>query len=134
MQVQQLDHLNMNVSNLARSVQWYADVFGFSEQEAGVYRGRPWRILRSGNAMLALYEVPGLADGESAESAPPRLNHFALRIVDRKSWEQTMQSQQVKVEYDGEIKWPHSTSWYVLDPDGNEIEVVLWAHNQIRFG
>lgn len=40
----------------------------------------------------------------------------------------------VEVRYGGEVRWPHWSSWYVLDPMGYEIEVALWEGDQVAFG
>ena len=60
-------------------------------------------------------------------------SHFALRIVDEGSWLQTLERENIKVLYDGVIDWPHSKSWYIKDPTGYEIEVVLWDDQRIAF-
>ena len=38
-----------------------------------------------------------------------------------------------EVECGGAQDWPHSTSWYIRDPTGYQIEVVYWHHDEIRF-
>ena len=129
MQVQRLDHLNLTVRSLEETVDWYGRVFGFELVEDGQYEGRPWGIIRSGDALLCIYERP------SDELEPPKqrkaagrqgINHFALTITDREAWEATIEREDVEVSYGGEITWPHSDSWYVHDPTGYEIEVALW--------
>lgn len=135
MQIKQLDHLNLDVADLAASADWYRRVFGFEEQERGIYNGYPWRIVRSGEAMLAMYERPGLTvnAGSWAESQALAINHFALRITDKAAWLATIEREAIKVNYGEAVEWPHSTSWYLNDPNGYEIEVVLWIQDQIRF-
>lgn len=66
MLVQQLDHLNLNVSDLERSAGWYRRVFGFEPREGGVHDGTPWRILQAGDCSLALYQsrADHVPDGE----------------------------------------------------------------------
>lgn len=136
MTVKQLDHLNLSVSDLDASVAWYARVLGFEEVESGSYRGQPWKILRSGDAMLALYQRPGRHhpdDDERSRLAQLGVSHFGLRITDRTIWEQTMDRERIEVAYGGSVRWPHSTSWYVEDPDGYEIEVALWDDDRVAF-
>jgi len=134
MGVQALDHLNMTVQSFEDSAAWYARVLGFEVVEKGVYDGEPWGILKSGSALLCLYQHPelGKADSEGPPSGQ-HLNHFGLRISDRAAWEDTIAREKVKVAYDGPVRWPHSTSWYIEDPSGYEIEVALWDDNRIAF-
>ena len=137
MRVKHLDHLNMTVTDLAESADWYRRVFGFEKVEGGVYEGRPWGILRAGDALLCLYEHPGWRVPDEDERERGRLhglNHFGLRILDREAWEETVRREGVEVRYGGEVRWPHSSAWYVTDPSGYEIEVALWDGDRVSFG
>jgi catechol 2,3-dioxygenase-like lactoylglutathione lyase family enzyme len=132
MRVQQLDHLNMTVRDLEESAGWYGRVFGFERVEEGRTADGPWAILRSGDALLCIYEHAEL--GAPDEDAPSHhINHFGLRIDDREDWERTVEREGVEVAYGGAIRWPHSTAWYVTDPNGYEIEVALWDQNRVAF-
>jgi lactoylglutathione lyase len=124
--VKHLDHLNLQVGDLADSIRFYRDTFGFEPVERGRHDGTPWAIIRSGEAMLCLYEQTDLRPGAG-------LNHFGLRISDEAEWEETLARTRVPVRYGGAVRWPHSTAWYVKDPSGYEIEVVLWHDDAIRF-
>ncbi len=128
MNVTALDHLNLNVRNLAASLDFYRRVFGFERREEGTYRGRPWAIVQSGRALLCLYEV------SQATDVGTRLNHFALQITDEASWVATLEREGVEVRYGGVVSWPHSRSWYVTAPSGIEVEVALWNSGEPRFG
>jgi catechol-2,3-dioxygenase len=133
MAVKHLDHLNMSVRDLEESVRWYGRVFGFEPQERGTYDGRPWAILRSGEALLCLYEHRGRGEPDPEAHGHHGLSHFGLRITDRVAWEATVAREKVPVQYGGAYDWPHSTAWYVTDPTGHEIEVALWQDDRIRF-
>lgn len=136
MKVKHLDHLNLSVSNFDETVDWYKRVFGFTLVEEGIRSGVRWGIIRGGESMLCIYEHP---EKEYADISDPRLepfhglNHFGLRITDRKEWEETVKREKVEVEYGGAVDYPHSTSWYVTDPTGYEIEVALWDNDNISF-
>lgn len=136
MEVQHLDHLNLSVHSFSETAQWYKRVFGFEVVEKGVQRGAPWGILKSGDAMLCIYEDrERLAAGGDAlrEKGLHGLNHFALRITDQKAWEQLVEREGVEVFYGGAFRWPYSTSWYVRDPSGYDIEVVVWGQGGPKF-
>ena len=133
MGVKHLDHLNMSVADLERSVDWYARVFGFEKVEGGQHDGRPWAILRSGDALLCLYQHPERRAPDPEEHGHHGLAHFGLRIDDRAAWEATVEREGVPVGYGGAFRWPHSTAWYVTDPTGYEIEVALWEADRVAF-
>ena len=133
MSIRHLDHLNMSVADLAASEDWYGRVFGFERVEGGTYDGRPWAILRAGEALLCLYEHPERRAPDPEEHGHHGLSHFGLRITDRRAWEETVAREKVEVGYGGEHRWPHSTAWYVTDPTGYEIEVALWDGDRVRF-
>jgi len=136
MQVKHLDHLNMSVRNFDETVDWYKRVFGFTLVEEGVQNKVRWGIIKGGQSMLCIYEHP---EKEFPDDNDPHiqnlhgLNHFGLRITDRQDWEETVKREKVKVFYGGAVNYPHSTSWYVTDPTGYEIEVALWNQDQISF-
>ena len=138
MTVKQLDHLNMSVRDVEESAAWYGRVFGFEvvEKETDA-QGRPWGVLRAGDALLCVYEKPEL-EFEDSDQRQGRgvhgVNHFGLRIADREEWEATMRREGIVPGYGGPVRWPHSTAWYVQDPTGYEIEVALWDDGEIRFG
>jgi catechol 2,3-dioxygenase-like lactoylglutathione lyase family enzyme len=133
MAVRHLDHLNMSVADLAKGEDWYRRVFGFERVEGGTYEGRPWAILRAGEALLCLYEHAERRDPDPEEHGHHGLSHFGLRITDRAAWEKTVERERVEVAYGGAHRWPHSTAWYVTDPTGYEIEVALWDEDRVRF-
>ena len=136
--VQHLDHLNLSVADLADTVRWYALVFDFEQVEAGVNDdGQPWAILQSGQALLCVYQRPGAtfvdrfarkARGEHG------IAHFALKLSDREEFERRVKALGVRYTYgDGAIRYPASTSFYVADPTGYQIEVVFWDEGRAAF-
>jgi catechol 2,3-dioxygenase-like lactoylglutathione lyase family enzyme len=138
MTVKHLDHLNLTVHDLEESADWYARMFGFDLVERGVdAEGRPWGVLRSGEAMLCIYERPGFTlttPSVDAAEARHRLNHFALRIEDDEAWRRTLATEKPELFYESPVRWPHSTAWYVADPTGYTIEVVAWESDRVAFG
>ncbi len=134
MQIKHLDHINMTVQNFKASADWYQRVFGFEVVEEGVQDCRPWGIIKSGEAMLCMYESPARSFDnrfDLAKRGRHGVSHFAFRIQDRKAWTDTVAEQKLEILYDGEIVWPGSSSWYLVDPTGYEIEVALWKNDTI---
>ena len=134
MRIKHLDHINMTVRNFRESVHWYQRVFGFALVEEGVQEGRPWGIIRSGDALLCLYEAPDRIFAnrfELAEQERHGVSHFAFRIEDEEAWLATVEAESLDILYDGAVVWPHSTSWYLKDPTGYEIEVARWKDDKI---
>ena len=134
MKVKQLDHLNMTVRNFDETADWYARVFGFEIVEKGTYQGNPWGVLKSGDAMLCVYEHPEFEGTAGKRNGTHGVNHFALRITDRAGWLATVERENLKLDFGGEVDWLHSKAWYVSDPTGYGIEVALWDDDTPAFG
>jgi catechol 2,3-dioxygenase-like lactoylglutathione lyase family enzyme len=133
--VRHLDHLNMTVKDLRVSLRFYEELFGFETVERGALDPVPWAIIRSGEAMLCLYEFADVEEGPHYP-APPReqgVRHFALRIENGPEFYELLKARSIKVLYDGPVRWPHSTSYYIQDPSGHQIEVVDWDEGEIQF-
>lgn len=132
-----LDHLNLSVRDFEETVAWYGRVFRFALVEEGTGDGVRWGILRSGEgrgeALLCVYHHPDFAFLDPEDLGGRRLHgmrHVGFRIDDEADWRKTVEREGLDVE---EISYPHSHSWYVNDPTGYEIEVVLWAGDRVLF-
>jgi catechol 2,3-dioxygenase-like lactoylglutathione lyase family enzyme len=135
--VLQLDHLNLTVRDLKSSLAFYRDLFGFELVEQGNEEDAyPWVIVRSGSAMLCLYEHSDLPTAPRFPRAPvcQEVRHFALRIQDGPAFRRLCEARRVPLLYDGPVSWPHSTSYYIEDQTGHQIEVVAWDDDRIEFG
>lgn len=133
--VKHLDHLNMSVTDLAESLDWYRRVLDFEEVEDGTYEGHPWAIIRSGEAMLCLYERPDFTRDDKAEWLRRKahaVSHFALRITEPEAWAERVKALNLTEVYDT-VHWPHSTAWYVRDPSGYTIEIAAWRGDRVQF-
>lgn len=128
--ISMLDHANFTVHNLAESIDWYGRVFGYEVVERGVQEdGVPWCIMLAGEAMICIYEHPQrefIDRHEAGRRGLHFISHVGVRIEDRAEWEATIERENLKIEYGGEIVMPHGSSWYLFDPTGWEIEVALW--------
>jgi len=137
MDVAGFDHLNLTVRDFEESVAWYRRLFRFELVEEGFREGIRWGILRSrggrGGAMLCIYERPDFGNADPDRLGGLRIHgvrHFGLRIDDEAAWRALVEREKIPAE---EACWPHSTSWYVNDPTGYEIEVAHWKDGRIAF-
>jgi catechol 2,3-dioxygenase-like lactoylglutathione lyase family enzyme len=124
-----LDHVNLTVADLDETIAWYGRVFGFEVVERDVQDGVPWAVLRAEDAMLCVYAYPDrehLDRFELEKRAIHGMNHFSFRIDDVSRWQRVVEDEALEVLYGGVVEWPHSRSWYIQDPTGNEIEVTSW--------
>ena len=133
-EVKDLGHVVLYVRNLQRSVAFYRDVLGFRQivpppgDEAGLRFPAAAFSSTSGRTHheLLLIEV-----GEDAQSQPEGrhvgLYHFGLKIGE--SDDQLRQAlarlQEAEVVLTGASDHTVTHSLYVLDPDGNEIELYI---------
>jgi catechol 2,3-dioxygenase-like lactoylglutathione lyase family enzyme len=134
--IKHLDHLNITVRDFRESVDWYRRVFDFELVEEGLQDGSPWGVIRSGEAMLCIYEHRDieLLDRHTMRARGLHgLNHIGLRITDREKWLDRAEREGVEILYEGPVRWPHATAWYVKDPTGWEIEVAHWDDDHIAF-
>ena len=137
MQIKNIDHLNLTVADFDKTVSWYSRVFGFKLVEEGVQDGTRWGVIRQGEAMLCIYQFAEcrLEDRfDMRKMGLHGINHFGLRITDQDTWEKIITRENIAVLYDGPTRWPHSTSWYIKDPTGWEIEIALWDDDNVAFG
>jgi catechol 2,3-dioxygenase len=126
MEIKELGHIVLYVRNIEKSRQFYRDVLGW--QEVGEMRGAPVAAFSSGRTHheLLLIEV-----GEDATpiSAGRRVGmyHFGLKIgeTDDELRDAMVRLQEANVRIVGSADHTVTHSLYILDPDGNEIELYI---------
>jgi len=113
-----LDHINLNVGNLIKSVNFYQNLFGFSIYESGVSSsGNDYKIIGlPGKLFLCLYENENSGKGGA-------MNHFGINISDFDKSKDLLTQKNIESLYGGVINYNKSRSLYIADPDGNEIEL-----------
>jgi catechol 2,3-dioxygenase-like lactoylglutathione lyase family enzyme len=132
--IQAIDHINLTVRDLDRSVDFYTRVFGLAVREDGRSSERPFVILgRRDVGYMALHQrmgnLPEQPRGPGTPSRPPGINHWGFVVEDFDGAHGALQRSGVRVLHqdngaDGVIAYPRSRSLYVADPDGNEIELT----------
>jgi len=136
MSVRHLDHVNLTVSDFDETVEWYGRILDFELVEQGVDAGKRWGVIRSGDAMLCIYERPGYMYKDRFEFESEKthaMRHVGLRFSDRAEWEARIEREGIELREGYVIENRHSKSWYIQDPTGHEIEVACWNNDEITF-
>lgn len=124
MRLLELDHVGLDVSDLARAERFYTEVLGL---EVAQRFGRHQVVLRCGELMLALFARTDL---------PPRVTdrienplgkgHHAFK-VSRTDFQTARQSfAEHRTPTYGPVDWGDHDCLYFLDPDGNLLEIVAY--------
>ena len=121
MQIKELGHVVLYVSNLQRSADFYKNTLGFKEihRDAGIAL---YSAGRTHHEML-LIEVGGTP--APARTQKPGLYHIGFKIgdtpEDAKQAYRELKEKGVTIVGTGDHGVTHSI--YILDPDGNELEL-----------
>jgi len=132
MRIKELGHVVLYVSDLTRSADFYRDTLGFHE----IMRGGGIAVFSSGRTHheLLLIEVGGKPDVK--EQLTPGLYHIGFKIGDspedaRHAFRE-LRAKGITIVGTADHTVTHSI--YLLDPDGNELELYadvsdMWKHN-----
>ena len=125
-----IDHINMCVTSIERSIDFYCEVFGFEVKEDHRNdRVCPWVTLGiPGVAYLILYETE-----KARESRDCRIMHFGFALTQGHRMEDVLRrvldaGLKTRRNSDGTplvVHYGRSSSIYVRDPDDYEIDVSL---------
>ncbi len=120
MKIKELGHVVLYVTNLERSANFYRDILGFRE----IIRTKDIALFSSGRTHheLLLIEIGGSPKKGKIE---PGLYHIGFKIGDspedaKKAYNE-LKKKGVKIVGTGDHTITHSI--YILDPDGNELEL-----------
>ena len=121
--VEGIDHVALAVSDVRRSVSWYAAVLGLERRHAEVWGDMP-AIVGAGSTALALFAIAG------PPQPPPGRDVVAMRHVAFRTDRGGFEAMQIHLRaldipfssQDHEI----ALSIYFSDPDGHEIEVTTY--------
>ena len=126
-----IEHVNLTVSDPARTASLMIAIFGWHERWRGPARDGGRTIhLGSNIAYIALYTGP---DGEHADQRYPKgepLNHVGVQVDD-------LDTIEMRVKAVGLIPFAHGDyepgrRFYFFDPDGIEYEVVSYSEPRPR--
>ena len=114
--VTQIDHVSVIVTDLERSRRFYRDVLGLKE----IHKPRTfdfvvvWFDLGNQHLHLLLKDRP--------DTISPR--HFALRVRDAAAARTYFRER--GVEFAETTPIPAADRFFIADPDGNRIEIIQW--------
>ncbi len=113
-----IDHVNMKVKDLEKSVKFYKNLFGFEikQEENANKLDAPSKIIGNNSIKLCLYEVPDM-------SPEGGIAHFGFNIANFNEIIEKCKELGVEVLYGGIVDWEKSKSVYIVDPSGYEIEL-----------
>ncbi|MFO0880543.1 MAG: VOC family protein [Gemmataceae bacterium] len=116
LQITQIDHVSVLITDLGRSRLFYRDVLGL--KEIAKPRTFEFQVLwfELGNQQLHLLLKPQ-PDTISAR-------HFALRVRDVVAARDYFRERGIPIEETTPI--PHCDRFFIADPDRNRIEVIQW--------
>ena len=114
LKVSSIDHINMSVKNLAQSVEFYKNLFGFEiKKEQPEEKSK---IIGNDNVKLCLYE-------DSEMKPEGAIAHFGFHVENFDEIIKICTSLGVKIYYDGPVQFEKSRSIYISDPNGYDIEL-----------
>jgi lactoylglutathione lyase len=123
LRVTAINHVVLNVTNLARSLDFYLGVLGFEDPRPPSGPGRTTAFLRCGLQGLDLFEVAGDVHGGG------ELDHIALNVVggDVDGVVAELESAGVHI-----VERTRRNTVMITDPDGHSIEILPRSANQRR--
>ena len=125
MKIQELGHVVLSVSDLARSVHFYRDVLGFKEVARLGERGVMFSAGRTHHELLLTQANPDAAP--LPERRALGLSHFALKVGttddELRAAVDELKTEQIAIEHVTDHGASHSV--YLRDPDGNRVEIYI---------
>lgn len=117
-----LEHVNLTVSDLDRSISFYCDLLDLHVRWKGPIDGeRLGAHVGDDRCYLALFQAS--ADGPVHQDySRPGLNHFGFVVDDLEDARRRLDQLGATVHY--EPRYDPGRRIYTLDPDGHEIELV----------
>ena len=123
-----LDHVGVKVTDLDRSIRFYSDLFGFEmvdRRMLGRSNVEAAAMQVDGSIIFLLHEASFRARSSEEHGG---VDHFCLTFTDPEFREILDRVKTMGVKLEGEVvprtgATGRSDSQYILDPDGNQIEV-----------
>lgn len=119
-----IEHVNLSVSDLTRSITFYRELFGLKVRwEGTTSNGAPAAHVGDDRSYLAFFQAAQAGKAEKDYGAVG-LNHFGLVVDDLASVKERLASKGIDPHL--EADYEPGRRLYFLDPDGVEVEVVAY--------
>lgn len=119
-----IEHVNLTVSNLLRSIDFYRRLFGWRVRWQGTTTGgTPAAHVGDDRCYLALFEAPSPGRFEPQYDAVG-FNHFGLVVDDLDAMKRRLG--ELGVEHGDELDYEPGRRVYFRDADGIEVELVQY--------
>lgn len=118
-----IDHVNLTVRDLDKSIDFYSRVFGIDIKERGEGNGVRWCILGAPDRFyVCFFEVPNAGPYRPGDI---HVNHVGFVVDDMDETVRRIHALGLRLLFnDKPVDWPRSRSAYIRDPDGIEIEIT----------
>ncbi len=116
LEVTQLDHVSVLITDVARSRRFYREVLGLREMAKPKTFDFVALWFDLGGQQLHLLQKP------TADTVSPR--HFALRVADMATVREHLRK--LGVPFRETTPIPHCDRVFISDPDENLIEIIQW--------
>ena len=113
-----IDHINMYVKDLDKTVNFYKKFFDFEVKEEGFHKV-PYKIIGKKNiGFFCAYEDPEKVSDNN------RISHLGFHVENFEDVLSALKEENIEVLYGGTYhEHEHSKSIYIADPSGVEIEL-----------
>ena len=119
-----IEHVNLTVSSLERSIAFYQDLFGWTTRWQGeTTNGRPAAHVGDDRCYIALFEAAD--DGRhTIDYDRVGFNHFGIVVDDLEAMKRRLVER--GIEHGDEQDYEPGRRVYLIDPDGFEVELVQY--------
>ncbi len=111
-----IDHLNLEVINLKETVSFHKEIFGFEVKKE--QPDEDSQIIGNDKVKLCFYENKNMQKYVKKGFA-----HSGLHIQNFEDVIKKCEGMGLEIYYGGKLDWENSSSIYIQDPNGYEIEL-----------
>ena len=118
-QINVLNHIAIEVSDIHEALAFYLDVLGLKELKTPIdvkSSGIRWIDLRNGQALHLV---------ENREASAADIAHFAITVDDVDAWRTYLKGRGVEI-FSPKVRLYNAERFFFKDPAGNRIELVKW--------
>ena len=124
--VRGIDHVALSVKNLEKSLEFYTQTLGLKISEREYQKPGTEYFLDCGEALIGLIQGEPAGERHLLQDSGLGGNHVSFR-VDTKDFDkycEAVKAAGITITY--MKKRERSWSLYILDPDGNKLEITAW--------